>query len=538
VADNYRGELDPEISNFISTVSGDIAPSVPSASKPSGQPPGISAIDPNQKKFKRIDKVLENPKPYFSDKDFYKKVLANEGENAKKVHEILAQFLNAKDPQDKSLYRNRIIPAFWNLASSISSKISEDMPLSKTLLLRFGILSPSLLSADLQALIAKVVFKNMTGEPIHYMDEWLMKIASGVVNASATDELRRSQKDDGQKILDKVDHSKGQRDAEIGVLRTKIMERDAFEEQLFQSVNMIRSHNMRDEYDGLSDSYSPEQKRLMSGINDILRRLNLVDREIEKSYNSLRNLEQNIDQLSRKADGIDTSQAVDSTKVVAEFNSLRQMAKLCVGRKGNHFPILIRSYFLPSLKDLGIRENVINEMAMVEELDSGLFLRTFKNTTTRIVPNVILLPNYGERGICWEPFERRNRASSRGRLAIPMYSKNLRYAVIAALADLRWQIAKEKAQHHWMEEGITGRYYQWFSEQKLRGDVKEYFINDYILWITKETEGTQKLDRTVRGIFWRMIPFPQEIKEKLKNRGFVYNELYKKDVNISKSDGY
>ena len=32
--------------------------------------------------------------------------------------------------------------------------------------------------------------------------------------------------------------------------------------------------------------------------------------------------------------------------------------------------------------------------------------------------------------------------------------------------------------------------------------------------------------------------FPQEIKDKLKNRGFVYNELYKKDVNISMSDGY
>jgi len=119
-----------------------------------------------------------------------------------------------------------------------------------------------------------------------------------------------------------------------------------------------------------------------------------------------------------------------------------------------------------------------------------------------------------------------------------MYSKNLKIAVISALGDLRWQVAKERAQHHWMEEGITGRYYQWFSDQRLRGDVREYFINDYIFWITKECEGTQKLDRLVRGIFWRMIPFPQDVKEKLKNRGFVYTELYKKDQNIQKSDGY
>jgi hypothetical protein len=34
------------------------------------------------------------------------------------------------------------------------------------------------------------------------------------------------------------------------------------------------------------------------------------------------------------------------------------------------------------------------------------------------------------------------------------------------------------------------------------------------------------------------MPFPQEIKDSLKNRGFVYSELYKKDQNIARSDGY
>jgi hypothetical protein len=89
-----------------------------------------------------------------------------------------------------------------------------------------------------------------------------------------------------------------------------------------------------------------------------------------------------------------------------------------------------------------------------------------------------------------------------------------------------------------MEEGITGRYYQWFQGNKLRGDVKDSFVKDYILWITKESVGTQKLDREVRGLFWRLMPFPQAIKDNLKNRGFVYSELYKKDTNIARSDGY
>ncbi|HAK45425.1 MAG TPA: hypothetical protein DCO79_05845, partial [Spirochaeta sp.] len=163
---------------------------------------------------------------------------------------------------------------------------------------------------------------------------------------------------------------------------------------------------------------------------------------------------------------------------------------------------------------------------------------TFKRETNRIVPYFVLIPCYGERGICWEPFEKYNRGTSRGRVAIPMYSKNLRLAIITAMADLRWQVAKEKAQHYWMEEGLTGHYYQWFSEHHMKGDVRERFINDYTLWITKESEGTQKLEREVRGVFWRDMPFPDEIRDKLKNRGFVYNELYKKDINRSMTDGY
>jgi hypothetical protein len=223
---------------------------------------------------------------------------------------------------------------------------------------------------------------------------------------------------------------------------------------------------------------------------------------------------------------------------VAEMRTIRQMAKLCVGRQGNHFPLLMKHYLRSGFGDIGARENVIKILAEIEYLDPGIFERTFKRQTNRIVPNIILIPCYGDQGVCWEPFERFNRATSRGRVAIPMYPKDLRTATISAVGDLRWQVAKEKAQHYWMEEGLTGWYYQWFAERKMKGDVKDAFVQDYILWITKESEGTQKLDREVRDIFWRYIPFPQDVKDKLKNRGFVYTELYKKDKNRSMSDGY
>ncbi|OQY37912.1 MAG: hypothetical protein B6229_07195 [Spirochaetaceae bacterium 4572_7] len=177
-------------------------------------------------------------------------------------------------------------------------------------------------------------------------------------------------------------------------------------------------------------------------------------------------------------------------------------------------------------------------MKYIEGIDPGVFRRTHRRVTHRIVPHVIIIPCYGDKGVCWEPFEKFNRATSRGRVAVPLYPKNLKLAVITAMAELRWEVAKAKAQYYWMEEGITGRYFQWFEGAKLRGDVKMRFIDDYILWITKESEGTQKLDKDVRGIFWRNLPFPKKLREHLRNRGFVYSELYKKDSNRELSDGY
>ena len=107
-----------------------------------------------------------------------------------------------------------------------------------------------------------------------------------------------------------------------------------------------------------------------------------------------------------------------------------------------------------------------------------------------------------------------------------------------AVADLRWQVAKEKASYYWMEEGLTGQYYQYIENQKLKGDLKSYFISDYVLCLTKEVNGVQRMDKELRAIFWRFVPFNQQKKDELKKRSVVYQELYQRDINRSMSDGY
>ncbi len=541
-----QNQIDPDIASLFQIPNGEqeqAAPGPDFRTLFDEDKPGVVAkplqVDTSRTKFPKIAKLQDEPRPLFEDKDFYKKVLGGEGEEGPRVHDLLGKYMKAEDPEEKSRFRAQLITAVWELGGRIAYRANAELPLPKRLFLRFGVLSPGFLTPELRDMVSRIVFDNATGEPLHYADEWLEHIARGHVRPSTVDEVkvRGSGKAEGQKIVDALEKKRGQRDSELTILKAKLSQMEEREAALRGQVDALVRHDKNEQF-GLKSFLSPAQKAAATQIQELLREIMNLDAQVVESYRELTGLDKELESLGRKSEGISADSLVDQKAVVTEWMSLRQMAKMCVGRQGNHFPIFVSQYVRPNLKEIGTRENVLQEMAMVEALDPGLFLRTYKNQTARIVPNVILLASYGDTGICWEPFERFNRATSRGRIAIPMFPKSLPVAVLTALADLRWQVAKEKAQYYWMEEGITGKYYQWFSERKLRGDVREYFIRDYALWINKESQGMQKLDKEVRGIFWRMMPFPQQVKDSLRNRSFVYNELYKKDQNIAKSDGY
>lgn len=488
--------------------------------------------------FKKIETVLGEPRPVFT-QTYYQDLLTGEGDISKRVHQLLGAFLKATDPQDRSVHRGRLVPGVWDLYRSIAGKVStRQFPEPKKMLLRFAILLPTAISPEQRKLISQIPDKNTSGEPIFYQDEWLKEVSYGRVTPSATDETKTPSKNQVRQINAQLEKARGRFEAQTQLLQNLTEEIKAHEGSLMDSARRITYHDSLPGHDAIIQPYTEPQRASFSEINSLLRQLSNLNRKLGIAQNEFISIQEQLAVLEEQ-EGDDSAQATADAKASEEeMNTLRQMAKLCVGRQGNHFPILYKQYYHGSIRDTGTREQVLNTIAEVEHLDPGLFLRTFKQQTNRIVPNIILIPCYGDYGICWEPFERFNRATSRGRLAIPMYPKDLRTAVIAALGDLRWQVAKEKAQHYWMEEGLTGWYYQWFSDNKLKGDVKDQFIQDYILWISKESEGTQKLARETRDIFWRYMPFPQEVRDVLKNRGFVYAELAKKDMNRSMSDGY
>lgn len=553
----YDDELDPEVAALLDTVEHnprdlqDLSVGTTVSLDEEDEKVGnsrtnsISDVDLSIRAFKPITEFFSStPHTIFDDPDYYKTALRGENESAQKLHNLLTKYLTCQDPKDRTVYRQQMVNVYWEFIRSLAPKMGNlSLPKCKRMLMRFGVVLPSLFTDEQKQTFSSAFVENRLGEPVYYLDEWFQEIVSGRIGISATDEARPARRsgnaaEEASHLMQLKSKNSGKLQNSENLLTSKESQRAMVEAELVSRIEQICKHDILVGLGNHKAPYSETQKRLFSEISERLRLLSKIDKELTNYLNEFKEAKSISDSLDIKLSSAPSTMEINSSDINTEVDTVRQMAKMTVGRQGNHFPIFTREYYHCVPKGTGFRENVVDTMAWIESVDPGAFCRIHKNVSNRIVPFVILIPTYGDRGFCWEPFDRYNRITSRGRIAVPMYPKDLRIALLTAVADLRWQVAKEKASYYWMEEGLTGQYYQWLITQKLKGDVKDYFIEDYVLWMTKESEGVQRLDKEVRGIFWRHMPFSQEIKEKLKIRSLVYQELYQRDLNRAMSDGY
>ncbi len=548
-------ELDPTIAALLAESSSgpsqlpsfkDIAPEPPKGGEPEPKSSSMS-VDLSVTHFAPITKVFEDtPHQIFNDPSYYKTALSGEGDQAQRVHQVLSKYLTCTDPKDRTVYRQQMITAFWELIRVMCPKMADpNVAKSKKMLVRYGVVLPSLFSPEQKDFFSKAILENNTGEPVYYMDEWFKEIAAGRLTLSATDEARPARKAgsgnasaEQQHLMQLKSKNDGKFQSAESFVNAKESQRQMMEMELKNRIDALCEHVTMMGLEPHKMPYSDAQKKLFLEISERLRALQKLDKELANNLKELEEAKAIGQSLEAKLNVAPDAIEVSNADITTEFNSVRQMAKMTVGRQGNQFPVFTREFFHCIPNGTGFRENVLKIMSWIEENDPGAFCRTHKNTPHRIVPYVLLVPTYGDFGFCWEPFDRYNRITSRGRIVVPMYPRDLKISLLMAVADLRWQVAKEKASYYWMEEGLTGQYYQWIERQKLKGDLKSYFISDYVLWMTKEVDGVQRMDKELRAIFWRFIPFSQEKKDELKKRSLVYQELYQRDLNRAMSDGY
>lgn len=460
----------------------------------------------------------------------------------------LTQLRCGAEGNDLTTAKYRLVTRYWDCAAlAAQQRVRGPWPDEVRRLLRFGVLDERLLEPAQLARLTELAMGEVDG--VYYMDEWLEAIVTGTVAPTAGDELAMKKLG----AADKIDKAKQKLDGERDILLARVYDWKqcaAEVPQLMEKINKGIDTTRK-----LIDLYLQEKDHLKSpdGVllkweeNDEVAGASL-QRLRERSGKMRINEGRIVEAIRGYGKGLEELNAARALargedrespeKVIAgEVTTiLRQMAKMSVGPRGNHLSVLTKDSVLADGSDLTSRQTVLEIITRAAEFDPGLFQRTFKGIDRVIVPYILVLPCMGENGICWEPFERKNRATGRGRLVVPLFPrKPLPDLVLQALADFRWQMAREVAAHYWMEEGLTGRYYQYFTEAKLKGDLREHFVRNYILWQTYEAQGIQKLDRLVRQLFWIHLPFPAKVKEQLKNRGAIYALLYQQDKNREKS---
>ena len=321
-------DLDPTIAALLAETQADSGPSdLPSfkdiSESPSEKkteesaPAGAHKVDLSQTGFSEITKFYEEESNHiFDDKAYYKTALGGEGDQAQRVHKILSKYLTCQDPKDRTVYRQQLVTSWWELIRVMCPKAADrNLEKPKQMLMRFGVVLPSLFTPEQKQLFSTVILENNTGEPVYYMDEWFKEIATGRLNLSATDEARTPRKNDPGAEAQRIQQLKSKNDGKLqnaeSLLNSKESERQMIENELRNRVDSLCEHSPMIGLEPHKQPYTEGQKKLFGEIQEKLRALQKIDKELAgymKEYEEAKAIGNSLeDKMSAQPEAIEVS---------------------------------------------------------------------------------------------------------------------------------------------------------------------------------------------------------------------------------------
>lgn len=265
--------------------------------------------------------------------------------------------------------------------------------------------------------------------------------------------------------------------------------------------------------------------------------------------------------LSDVPDNIDTKEARLHFEMKHMF---QQNIKLTSGSVMSNFSILSKYQI-----NRNIEHSLVTKQVMDETIDKLLsidfsayhrevFYRNDKLgiqkefVQVQVVPNFIIVPSCGPTMQFWQEREGKDKMSP-GRLILPSLNMaDLFPMLLKATGAYRWEILKTILGPDWnniSQPSLTADYtdyVQFYKKQrdlspeakeKLAAEFKRHrddrarFVNDYMIYVTYESEGTQRLNKVARKILTKHIPFAKPIREELmKLPAFI--DFLNKSTNI------
>ena len=240
-------------------------------------------------------------------------------------------------------------------------------------------------------------------------------------------------------------------------------------------------------------------------------------------------------------------------------NFFPQANKMTFGHISTYCPFFSDHNLIDSLgKGLLSTVKLLTERENIRQIDYQIFYKDVVYTNPsvginaefihkEIYPDIILMPNYGARGIMWQEVEGKKRATP-CRMVLPIFTpENIRMLFLRICGEYRWEMCKRTQGSHWNDpssNSLTADYFdylQFYRKNndltaetkekvkvlltKARNSIKEAFVLDYIVYVLYESGGSPRLNKVSRGILFNHCPFSAELRKKL-----VSNPIYLSNI--------
>lgn len=253
-----------------------------------------------------------------------------------------------------------------------------------------------------------------------------------------------------------------------------------------------------------------------------------------------------------KISASDERELASDTEKKVEYelaNMFPQVNKMTSGRIASFCPVFSDHNVLKTPdSSLVTGQDLQSAVTYVKSMDFGAYYREYTYTNAKAgiprelfhseaLPDFILMPGIGTRGVMWQEIEGRRRTTS-ARMMLPLfYMDDLRTAVIRLTGEYRWEICKRIQGARWndlSEHSLTSEYFDYIqfykknhdlsvetkekikiSLQKARGNFKEMFVRDYVTYLLFEGTGSPRLTKTARSILFAYCPFTEAVRNSL-----------------------
>ncbi|WP_342759316.1 cyclic nucleotide-binding domain-containing protein [Kineothrix sedimenti] len=247
----------------------------------------------------------------------------------------------------------------------------------------------------------------------------------------------------------------------------------------------------------------------------------------------------------------------NAKKVIFELENMFPLVnKITFGRISTFCPVFSDHNVLKGLSQTLVTADRITEsITRIRSIDFGAYGREtiYSNPdggvakemiNVEVLPDIILFPNVGIRGVMWQEIEGKRRTTPARFMSSVFQMEDLLTIMTRLTGEFRWEMCKRVQGARWndiSERSLTSEYFDYIqfykknlelssdardkiksAMQKAKNSYKEMFIRDYIIWIMFEAKGAPRLNKVARDILFTHCPFSKDIRERLK-----MNPLYK-----------